>query len=156
MWSGVANRMSVRLYRPERPWGHAGSHSEMLRRPSRVGVSSSQSPMHSQHCSSSVHCSLRGLRSVVGEHAASPLTPSAGRICWAIRSVLDEPTIGYRTSRIRRPKTISHDDAIAASCTSSRHSRRGREADVLMYPASLSARAVAIANLFAPSCTLGH
>ena len=82
------------------------------------------------------------------------LAPSAGRNCWAIRSVLDEPTIGYRTSRFRRPKTISHDDAIAASCASSCHSGRGREADVLMYPASLSARAFSIAKLFAPSCTL--
>jgi len=80
------------------------------------------------------------------------LAPSAGRKCWAIRSVLDEPTIGYRTSRFRRPKTISHDNAIAASCASSRHSGRGREADVLMYPAALSARAFSIAKLFASSC----
>ena len=100
------------------------------------------------------HCSLRGLRSVVGEHAASPLAPFAGRNCWAIRSVLDEPTICYRTSRFRRPKTISHDDTIAASCASSLYSGRGREADVLMYQASLSARAFSIAKLFAPSCTV--
>ena len=84
------------------------------------------------------------------------LAPSAGRKCWAIRSVLDEPTICYCTSRFRRPKTISHDAVIVASCASSRHSGRGREVDVLMYPASLSARAVSIAKLFAPSCTLGH
>jgi len=82
------------------------------------------------------------------------LAPSAGRKCWAIRSVLNEPTIGYCTSRFRRPKTISHGGAIAASCASSWYSRRGREADVLMYPASLSARAFSITKLFAPSCTL--
>jgi len=84
------------------------------------------------------------------------LAPSAGRNCWAIRSVLVEPTIGYCTCRFRRPKTISHDDAIAASCASLRHSGRGREADVLMYPAALSARAFSIAKLFVPSCTLRH
>jgi len=82
------------------------------------------------------------------------LAPSAGRKCWAIRSVLDEPTIGYRTSRFRRPKTISHDNAIAASCASSLYSGRGREADVLMYPAALSARPFSIAKLFVPSCIL--
>jgi len=82
------------------------------------------------------------------------LAPSAGRNCWAIQSVLDEPTICYHTSCFRHPKTISHDNAIAASCVSSCHSGRGREADVLMYPAALSARAFSIAKLFAPSCTL--
>ena len=82
------------------------------------------------------------------------LGPSAGRNCWAIRSVLVEPTICYRTSRFRRPKTISHDDAIAVSCASLRHSGRGREADVLMYPAALSARPFSIDKLFVPSCIL--
>ena len=82
------------------------------------------------------------------------LAASAGRNCWAIRSVLVEPTIGYCTCRFRRPKTISHDDAIAASCASLRHSGRGREADVLMYPAALSARPFSIDKLFVPSCIL--
>ena len=82
------------------------------------------------------------------------LAASAGRNCWAIRSVLVEPTIGYCTCRVRRPKTISHDDAIAASCASLRHSGRGREADVLMYPAALSARPFSIDKLFVPSCIL--
>ena len=81
------------------------------------------------------------------------LAPSAGRNCWAIRSVLNELTICYHTCCFRRPKTISHDDAIAASCASSLHSGRGREADVLMYPVALFARAFSIAKLFAPSCT---
>ena len=96
------------------------------------------------------HCSLW---SVVCEHAASTLTPFAGWNCWAIQSVLDEPTICYRTSHFRLPKTILHDDAITTSCASSRHSGWGREADVLMYTAALSARAFSIAK---PIVHSGH
>ena len=109
-----------------------------------------------QFCRGSWHGALQSAWSAVCRRRTCclALAPSAGRNCWAIRSVLDELTICYRTSRFRRPKTISHGDAIAVSCASSRHSRRGREADVLMYPASLSARAFSIAKLFAPSCTL--
>ena len=60
---------------------------------------------------------------------------------------------GCHSCRVRRPKTIAHDNAIDASYVSSPHSVQDREVDVLMYPGQLAVRAIAITNLSAAACT---
>jgi len=100
--------------------------------------------------SGSRHSSLRVPQRVVGEHTA-PLHALSARPC--VPRVRKSVLGACHSCRVRRPKTIAHDDAIDASCVSSPHSVQDREVDVLMYPGQLAVRAIAIANLSAAACT---